>query len=103
MLTGRSDADSPPYIGDGWAGISGPVAAAVVTPASPAHTAVLIVPILGKTAIARSEFQIGSRDYRGGNEDPFIVAAGPMPDGSTVALLRRVDAEGYPVMALRLS
>lgn len=83
LLTGRSDADSPPYIGDGWAGISGPIAAIAVTPASPAHVAVIVVTVKGTTGIARRELPIATKDYRGGNDDPFIVAAGPMPDGAT--------------------
>lgn len=100
VRTTRSEEDSPPYIGDGHAGISGTVAGVVLSQAPSGDTSIAVYPLHGRGVVARASVGLGPGVYGGANDQTFIVGAGPLPDGETLLLLRRVDVDGYPIVAL---
>jgi outer membrane protein assembly factor BamB len=100
LLTGETDADSPPYPGDGFAGISGGLAAVTL----PARTGVTlrIVRIWGGTTVAQVHLAVGTTAAGGASYQVFAVAANPLRVGATEVLVRRVDLPGYPLLALQV-
>lgn len=100
VLAARSEADSPPYEGDGRAGISGNVAGVVLSQAPTGAVSVAVLPLHGNKLIARATVQLGSAVYGGANDQDFVVGAGSLPEGGTLLLLRRVDVAHYPLVAL---
>jgi PQQ-like domain len=98
----RGEANSPPYEGDAYAGISGNLAGVVLSQAPAGAVSVGVFPLRGESVIARATVQLGNSAY-GGEYSTFIVGAGPLPGGATLLLLRRVDVAGYPLVGLRVT
>jgi hypothetical protein len=103
VRTTRSEGNAPPYIGDGDAGITGAVAGVVLSQAPSGATSIAVYPLHGPGVVARASVQLGRGVYGDANYQSFVVGAGPLPDGETLLLLRRVDVAGYPLVALRVS
>lgn len=103
LTTGRGEGDSPPYLADGTAGISGSLAGVVLSQAPNGAVTIGVFPLRGRGAIAHATLQLGDSTYGEGNAKNFIVGAGPIAAGGTVMLLRRVDIANYPLVALRVS
>jgi PQQ-like domain len=101
LLTGKTDADSPPYAGDGFAGVSGSMAA-VTLPARGGGVTLRVVRIRGGKIVAQVHLAIGTTAVGGANYQVFAVAAGQLRNGATEILVRRVDVPGYPVVALEV-
>ena len=101
LLTGRTEADSPPKAGDGFAGVSAGLAA-VILPSRSGGVTLLVVRVRGGTTLARVHLAIGTSAYGGGNARVFVVAAGQLGGRAIVVLVRRVDLPGYPVLALEV-
>jgi hypothetical protein len=102
VRTTRSELDGPPYGGDGHAGISGNLAGVVLSQAPTGAASVAVFSVRGHQVVARATVQLGNTVYGGANDQDFIVGAGPLPEGATLLLLRRVDVAGYPVVGLRV-
>jgi outer membrane protein assembly factor BamB len=106
LVTGQSASATPPYADDGWAGISGPYAGAVVAPLLGGHVTVDVLGIRTHARLGRAELAIGFK-ARSANYQTFVVAAGTLPSGKVLLLLRRVDGHGqnpvYPVIALEVT
>ncbi len=102
LLTGQPSGASPPYGDDGTVGISGSVAAMTVAPFRAGQVRLVVVPVHGTRQVAQASLAIGTTAYHA-NYQTFVVAAGPLPDGGTLFLLRRVDAPGYPVIAFAVT
>ena len=98
LVTGQGGASSPPFGDDGFAGISGTVAAVTVAPFEPGEVRLEVLPVRGSTPVARVTVHIGVK-ARGANYQTFVVAAGQVR-GGTLVLLRRLDRPGYPLVAL---
>jgi outer membrane protein assembly factor BamB len=92
----------PPYTGDGTAGISGGDAAVTLPPFRPGHVRLVVLPIRHTGQLAAASLDIGTT-APGANEHTFVVAAGQLPSGGTVVLLRRIDQPGYPLVALKVA
>jgi hypothetical protein len=101
MVTGQGFT-LPPYIGDGTAGISGGDAAVTLPPFRPGRVRLIVVPIRHTGQLAAASLDIGTT-ASGANEHTFVVAAGQLPGGGTVVLLRRIDQAGYPLVALKVA
>lgn len=99
LLTGHGDTDSPPYAGDGFAGVSGGLAA--VTVPSRHGVTVRVLKVRGGATVAWLHLAIRATAF-GANYQVFVVAAGPLGSQGTLMLLRRVDLPGYPVIALEV-
>jgi hypothetical protein len=100
LLTGQGSNSSPPYASDGVAGISGGIAAVTVAPFRSGQVRVELISLRGGQVVGSARIAAGVRAYQA-NYQTFVVAAGPLPGGGTLVLLRRVDLPGYPVLALR--
>jgi outer membrane protein assembly factor BamB len=98
LLTGKTDADSPPYAGDGFAGVSDGLAA-VTLPARRGVT-LRVVRIRGGAIVAQVHLAVGATAAGGADYQVFAVGAGPLRSGAIEVLVRRVDMPGYPVLAL---
>ncbi len=99
LLTGKNEGDSPPYFDDGYAGVSGGLAA--VTEASPSGGVLLrVVRVRGGATVAQVHLAIGTKGGRGNNAKVFAVAAGPLGSDAVLVLVRRVDLAGFPVVAV---
>lgn len=103
VRTARSEGDSPPYIGDGYAGISGDLAGVVLSQSPTGAVTIPVLPLRGDGTIANATVQLGKTTYGGSNYQDFIVGAGALPKGATLLLLRRVDIAAYPLVALSVS
>ena len=101
LVTGQGFA-LPPYVGDGTAGISGGDAAVTVAPFRAGRVRLVVVPIRHGGQLAAARLDIGTT-APGANEHTFVVAAGQLPGGGTVVLLRRIDQPGYPLVALKVA
>jgi hypothetical protein len=99
LLTGARDGASPPYLADGFAGISGGLVAVTESPSRSGVT-LRVVTVRGGATVARASLAIGSVPADGSNYRVFAVAAGPFAQGAVLVLVRRVDLAGYPVLAL---
>jgi outer membrane protein assembly factor BamB len=106
LVSGQTPTASPPYYYDSWAGISGPYAGAVVAPLVSGHVIIDVFGIRTRAPLGRAELAIGFK-ARSANYQTFVVAAGTLPSGKVLLLLRRVDAHGqnpvYPVIALEVT
>jgi outer membrane protein assembly factor BamB len=106
LVTGQTQSATPPYVWDGWAGISGPYAGAVVAPLLSGAVTVEVFGIRTRAPLGRAELAIGFK-ARSANYQTFVVAAGTLPSGRVVLMLRRVDGHGhnpaYPVIALEVT
>lgn len=103
LTTESEEGSSPPYRGDGAAGISGSLAGVVLSQAPSGAVSIGVFPLRGGGAIAHATVQLGDSTYGGAKYKNFIVGAGPIAGGGTLLLLRRVDVSGYPLVALRVS
>lgn len=103
VRTTRSEEGSPPYVGDGDAGISGTVAGVVFSQTPSGVAAIAVYPLHGRGVVARANVGLDPGVYGGANYRSFIVGAGPLPNGRTLLLLRRVDVKGYPLVALSVT
>ena len=103
LTIGRGEGSSPPYEGDGTAGISGSLAGIVLSQASSGAVTIGVFPVRGGGAIAHATVQLGNSTYGEAKYKNFIVGAGPIAGGGTLMLLRRVDIANYPLVALRVS
>ena len=102
LVTGKRDGDSPPYIADGFAGVSRGLAA-VTVPSRQGGVGLLVVRVRGGATVARGRLAIGAAPRDGSNFQVFAVAAAPFGDRAILVLVRRVDLPGYPVLALEVS
>jgi hypothetical protein len=106
LVTGQTTSAAPPYFYDSWAGISGPYAGAVVAPLLSGHVIVEVFGIRTHAPLGRAELSIGFK-ARSANYQTFVVAAGTLPSGKVLLLLRQVDGHGrfaaYPVIALEVT
>jgi hypothetical protein len=102
LVTGQGDSSVPPIGGDASAGIAGSVAAVTVAPFRTGRVSVELLPIRGDRPLGQAAVGTGTRPASASHatEQPFIVAAGTLPSGRTLFLLRRVDLPNYPVLAL---
>jgi outer membrane protein assembly factor BamB len=103
LRTTRTEGDSPPYVGDGYAGISGTLAGVVLSQAPGGAITIAVLPLRGHGIVAHATVKLGSRTYGDATYSDFITGAGSLPDGTTLLLLRRVDVAGYPLIALSVS
>jgi outer membrane protein assembly factor BamB len=103
LTTGHGEGSSPPYGGDGTAGISGSIAGIVLSQAPSGAVTIGVFPLRGGGAIAHATVQLGDSTYGEAKYKNFIVGAGPIAGGGTLMLLRRVDIANYPLVALRVS
>jgi hypothetical protein len=71
-------------------------------PFRPGRVRLVVVPIRHGGLVAAASLDIG-RTAPGANEHTFVVAAGQLPGGGTVFLLRRIDQPGYPLVALKVA
>lgn len=90
LVTGQEPYSSPPYVSGGIAAIVKPSRAGAVT--------VRMVSIQGGATVAQARLALG---LKGSHGQPVAVAAGPLPGGATLVLLRRVDGSGFALLALR--
>ena len=102
LVTGQGGRGVPPYINDGWAGISGAVAAVTVGPFHAGRVTVELVPVRGQRPLGRVVVDVGPAAQHA-NYQWYVTGAGSLPGGGTVLLLRRADLAGYPVAALQLT
>jgi outer membrane protein assembly factor BamB len=102
LVSGNGGNSTPPYVGDGFAGVAGRLVAVTVAPFRSGHVRLEIVPVRGTQPVASAKVAIGTRAYHA-NYQTFVVGGGPLPGGGMLILLRRVDLPGYPVIALRYS
>jgi hypothetical protein len=102
VLVTRQGGGVPPYLNDGWAGISGAVAAATVGPFRAGRVTVELVPVRGQRPLGRVVVDVGVAAYHV-NYHWYVTCAGSLPGGGIVLLLRRVDLPGYPIVALQLT
>ncbi len=102
LVTGHGGGGAPPYVNDGWAGISGSLAAVTVGPFRSGEVIVELVPVRGRRPVGRAVIDIGVTAYRASYQT-YVVGAGTLPGGGIVLLLRRVDLPGYPLVALRVA
>ena len=102
LLTGKRGGDSPPYIADGFAGISRDLAA-VTVPSRQGGVGLLVVRVHGGATVARARLAIGAAPREGSDFQVFAVAAAPFGGGAILVLVRRIDVPGYPVVALEVS
>jgi outer membrane protein assembly factor BamB len=100
FLTGQDESAGPPYLGDRFAGISGPAAAVVLSSRTASELPLVVLPVHGGPPMARTTITVGSTVFGGAKYNAMVVAAGGLPDGATLVLLRRVDLAGYPVLAI---
>ncbi len=103
VRTTRTEGNSPPYIGDGYAGISGDLAGVVLSQSAGGATSMVVFPLRGRGRVASATVELDAGVYEGANYQSFIVGAGPLPGGATLMLLRRVDVAGYPLVALSVT
>lgn len=104
QATGQASSPGPPNSGDAYAGVATTVLA--VSLAGPAASSrspgrgvlVRLLPLRGG-AVTDVRVRVSTRTVDGANEGTFVVAAGPVTGGDLI-LLRRVDATGYPLVAL---
>jgi len=103
LVTGQ--ADNPSRAGDGTAGISGSIAAVTVAPFRVGFASVEVIPVRGIRPLGRAEVSTGISPASASHAtlEPFVVAAGSLPGGRTLLLLRRVDLPNYPVVALEVT
>jgi outer membrane protein assembly factor BamB len=99
VVTGQPPSASPPFAGDDWAGIAGSLAVVTVAPFRSGRVSVELIPVRGNRPLGTAEVSIGT-SAEGANYQAFVVAAGALPGGRTLYLLRRVDRAGFPVIAL---
>jgi outer membrane protein assembly factor BamB len=107
LATGQATSPGPPNSGDAYAGAASTVLA--VTLAGPAASPpppgrgvlVRLLPLRGGAAID-VRVKVATQPVDGSNQGTFVVAAGPVTGGDLL-LLRRVDATGYPLVALLVS
>jgi hypothetical protein len=96
--------------GDRWAGITGSVVAVTIGPAYSRQVSVVVLPVRAGPVIAQTSLSLGPALPPPPPEgcapnpcyDSNVVGAGPLPDGSTLLFVRRVDLPGYPVLAIRV-
>ncbi len=102
VVTGQGDV--PTYGSDGSAGISGSIAAVTVAPFRVGSVSVEVIPVRGIRPLGRAEVSTGISPASASHAtlQPFVVAAGSLPGGRTLLLLRRVDLPSYPVLALEV-
>ncbi len=100
LVTGQGGGGAPPYFLDGFAGISGPVAAVTVGPFRAGRVTVELVPVRGRRPLGRVVVDVGLAAYQGASYHTYVTGAGTLPGGGIVVLLRRVDKPGYPLVAL---
>jgi hypothetical protein len=102
LVTGQGAGAMPPYGDDGWAGISGSLAAVTVSPWRAGRVTVELAAVRGRRTLGRAVLDIGVIAHNA-NYKTYIVGAGTLPGGGTVLLLRRIDLPGYPIVALRVA
>jgi outer membrane protein assembly factor BamB len=102
LVTGQSGV--PSLGGDGSAGISGSIAALTIAPFRVGRVGVEVIPIRGDRPVGQAELSTGISPASASHAtlQPFVVAAGTLPGGRTLLLLRRVDLPSYPVVALEM-
>jgi outer membrane protein assembly factor BamB len=97
LLTGMTEG-SPPYADDGFAGVSGGLAA--VTQPHSGGVTLRVVSVSNGATVARAYLAIGTTTQDGSSYQVFAVTAGQLTPDTTLVLVRRVDLPGYPVLAL---
>lgn len=102
LLTGQR-MGLPPYNGDGLAGFSDGFAAVTVAPFRSGHVTLQVVAIHGGAVAVQAELAIGADNLNGSDYGLFAVAAAQLPDGAMLVLVRRIDVDHYPVLALSVS
>lgn len=102
VVTGHGGGGVPPYVNDGWAGISGAVAAVTVGPFRAGRVTVELVPVRGQRPLGHVVVDLGRAAHHSSYQT-CVTGAGLLPGGGFVLLLRRTDLPGYPVVALRLT
>jgi PQQ-like domain len=102
LSNGQGAGATPPYIHDGWAGITGSLAAVTVAPFRDGRVTVELVPVRGRRPLGRAVVDVGVSAH-GANYQTYVIGAGTLPGGGTVVLLRRLDRPGYPLVALRVA
>jgi outer membrane protein assembly factor BamB len=103
LVTGL--AGVPSSYGDASAGITGSIAAVTIAPVSVGRVGVEVIPIRGTRPLGQAEVGTGTSPATATNAaaQPFVVAAGTLPDGRALLLLRRVDLPSHPVLALEVA
>jgi putative pyrroloquinoline-quinone binding quinoprotein len=97
---------TPPDVSFGYNGISGGLAAFTATPAGPVTVTVRAVKVRGGATAAEAWVATAPHRYAGTPPDMYTAAAGPLPGGATLILLRHLNPPGpttAPVMALRVT
>jgi outer membrane protein assembly factor BamB len=102
LVAGQVPFSIPPIITDGYAGISGGLVALTVAPFRSGAVTVRVVRIQGGATAATTRLAIGLQGDGGAHDSDYVVAAGPLPGGATLLLVRRADLPGDPVLALRV-
>jgi len=102
LVTGQAPYSVPPKISDGYAGISGDLVAVTVAPFRSGAVTLRVVRIRGGATAAVARLAIGLQGDGSALPRVFAIAAGPLPGGATLVLVRRADLPGDPVLALRV-
>ena len=105
LISGQGVNSIAPMAANGSAGISGSVAAMTVAPFQVGHVIVELDPIRGDKPLGQAEVGTGTSlaTANHATEQPLVVAAGTLPDGHALLLLRRVDMPTYPLVALEVT
>lgn len=100
LVTGQNSGATSPYGEDQAAGAAGGIVAVTVAPWQSDHLAVRAVRARGGATAADVHLAISTTAATGGTFRVFVVAAGLLPGGTPLVLVRRLDVPGYPVVAL---
>jgi hypothetical protein len=106
LVTGLGPEAIPPDAGFGYNGISGGLVVYTTAPSSPRTVTVRAVKLRGGETAAEARLAISLDEYPGTFSDMFTAAAGPLPGGATLILLRPLNPPGpgaAPVLALRVA
>jgi hypothetical protein len=103
LLNGRGEGATPPYVSDGFAGVSDGLAAVTQAPDRPASVLLRVLRVRSAAVVTQVRIAVSSKSYDGSNYQVFVVAAGPLGAHAILVLLRRIDVPGFPVLALAVT
>lgn len=106
LVTALGPQATPPDVSFGYDGISGGLAAFTTAPSGPVTVTVRAVRVRGGATAAEARIAIAPYSYAGTPPDMYTAAAGALPGGATLILLRPLNPPGpttAPVMALRVT
>ena len=103
LLNGRGQGATPPYAGDGFAGVSDGLAAVIQAPDRPSSVLFRVLRVRTGATVTQVRIAVSSHSYDGSNYQVFVVGAAPLGAHAILVLLRRIDVPGFPVLALAVT